>query len=134
MGPKLSTTFKMQSHQCMYKGTNPAGHTIADVGQDATGLVDHLGPLPAHLWLAADQCPQVLFSLAAFQPLFPKPVPLHGTAVTQAQQLALSLVECHASGRDPSIQPIQSPLLSYLQADNTPTQFGVIYKPNDGCT
>ncbi|KAK4828887.1 hypothetical protein QYF61_001445 [Mycteria americana] len=88
----------------------PAGHTIPDTSQDAVGLLGHLGILPAHVQLAVDQHPQVLFHQAAFQPLFPKPVTLHGVAVTQVQDPALSLVEPHTIGLGPSIQPVQIPL------------------------
>ncbi|KAK4828815.1 LOW QUALITY PROTEIN: hypothetical protein QYF61_000872, partial [Mycteria americana] len=52
--------------------------------QDAVGRLGHLGTLLAHIQLAVDQYPQVLFSQAAFQPLFPKSVALHGVVVTQS--------------------------------------------------
>ncbi|KAK4816192.1 hypothetical protein QYF61_012657 [Mycteria americana] len=67
---------------------------------------------------------------AAFQPLFPKPVALHGVAVAQVQDLALSLVEPHTIDLIPLIQPVQVPLQSLppLKKINTPTQLGVICK------
>ncbi|KAK4832881.1 hypothetical protein QYF61_026431 [Mycteria americana] len=67
---------------------------------------------------------------AAFQPLFPKPVALHGVGVTQVQDLALGLVEPHTIGLGPSIQPVQVPLQSLptLEQINTPAQLGVICK------
>ena len=78
----MNTAFKVQPPQCRVQGDNqflsPAGHTISDTSQDAVGLLGHLGTLLAHLQLAVDQQPQVLFCQAAFQPLFPKPVALHG--------------------------------------------------------
>ena len=41
-GPELNTGFKVCPHQCQEQGNNqcpgPAGHTIADTGQDAIGL------------------------------------------------------------------------------------------------
>ncbi|KAK4815525.1 hypothetical protein QYF61_003217 [Mycteria americana] len=109
---------------------SPAGHTISNTSQDAIGLLGHLGTLPAHIQLIVDQHPQLLFCLAAFQPLFPKPVALHGVAVAQVQDLALSLVEPHTIGLGPSIQPVQS--LPTLKQINTPTQTGVICKLAEG--
>ncbi|KAK4829622.1 hypothetical protein QYF61_005749 [Mycteria americana] len=95
-GPKLNTVFKVQSHQCRVQGHNhfrsPAGHTIPDTSQDAIGLLGHLGTLLAHIQAAVNQHPQVLLCQAAFQPLFPKPVALHGVAVTQVQDPHLALL------------------------------------------
>ncbi|KAK4817894.1 hypothetical protein QYF61_002063 [Mycteria americana] len=95
-GPKLNTVFEVQPHQCQVQGHDhfpgPAGHTISDTSQDAVGLFGHLGRLLAHVQPAVDQHPQVLFRRAAFQPLFPKPVALHGVVVTQAQAL-LNLIQ-----------------------------------------
>ncbi|KAK4817624.1 LOW QUALITY PROTEIN: hypothetical protein QYF61_021527, partial [Mycteria americana] len=102
-GPKLNTAFEVRPH-------HPAGHTIPDTSQDAIGLLGHLGTLLAHIQLAVDQHPQVLFHWAAFQPLFPKPVALHGVVVTQVQDLALSFVEPHTIDLSPWIQPVQVPL------------------------
>ncbi|KAK4812856.1 hypothetical protein QYF61_022582 [Mycteria americana] len=70
----------------------------------------------------------------AFEPLFPKPVALHGVAVAQVQDPALSLVEPHTTGLSPSIQPVQVPLQSLptLQQINTPAQLGVICKLTEG--
>ncbi|KAK4815938.1 hypothetical protein QYF61_010195 [Mycteria americana] len=71
---------------------------------------------------------------AAFQPLFPKPVALHGVAVAQVQDLALGLVKPHTIDLGPSIQPVHVPLQSLptLQQINTPTQLGVICKLTEG--
>ncbi|KAK4825855.1 hypothetical protein QYF61_003129 [Mycteria americana] len=90
------------------------------------------GILLAHIQLAVNQHPQVLLCWAAFQPLFPKPVALHGVAVAQVQDLALGLVEPHTTGLSPSIQPVQVPLQSLLTLKQikTPTQPGVICKLN----
>ncbi|KAK4828526.1 hypothetical protein QYF61_026948 [Mycteria americana] len=137
-GPKLNTVFEVRPHQCQVQGHNhfptPAGHTIADTSQDAIGFLGHLGTLLAHIQPAVNQHPQVLFCQAAFQPLFPKPVVLHGVAVAQVQDLALSLVEPHTIGPSPSIQPVQIPLQSLptFQQTNTPTQLGVICKLTEG--
>ncbi|KAK4824286.1 hypothetical protein QYF61_013031 [Mycteria americana] len=67
---------------------------------------------------------------AAFQPLFPKPVALHGIVVTQVQDLALGLVKPHTIGPSPSIQPVQVALQSLppLKQINAPAQLGVVYK------
>ncbi|KAK4826124.1 LOW QUALITY PROTEIN: hypothetical protein QYF61_005276 [Mycteria americana] len=133
-GPKLNTVFEVWPHQCRVQGHNhfpsPAGHAIFDTGQDAIGLLGRLGTLLAHIQAAVNQHPQVLLCQAAFQPLFPKPVALHGVAVAQVQDLALGLVKPHTIHPSPSIQPVQVPLQSLptLQQINTPTQLGVVCK------
>ncbi|KAK4817862.1 hypothetical protein QYF61_001531 [Mycteria americana] len=133
-GPKLNTVFEVRPHQCRVQGHNhfpsPAGHAIFDTGQDAIGLLGRLGTLLAHIQAAVNQHPQVLLCQAAFQPLFPKPVALHGVAVAQVQDLALGLVKPHTIHPSPSIQPVQVPLQSLptLQQINTPTQLGVVCK------
>ncbi|KAK4824184.1 hypothetical protein QYF61_012000 [Mycteria americana] len=137
-GPKLNTVFKVWPHQCQVQADNhapsPTGHTIPDTSQDAIGFLGHLGTLLAHIQPAVNKHPQVLFPWAAFQPLFPKPVALHGVVVTQVQDLALGLVKPHTIGLGPSIQPVQVPLQSLptLQQINTPAQFGVICKLTEG--
>ncbi|KAK4812776.1 hypothetical protein QYF61_020396 [Mycteria americana] len=139
-GPTLNTVFcfepliHIQPPQCRVQGDNPfptpAGHTIPDTSQDAVGLLGYLGTLLAHIQAAVNQHSRVLLCLAAFQPLFPKPVALHGVAVAQVQDPALSLVEPHTTGLGPSTQPVQIPLQSLptLKQINTPTQLGVICK------
>ncbi|KAK4828640.1 hypothetical protein QYF61_000288 [Mycteria americana] len=133
-GPKLNTAFEVRPHQCRVQGHNhfpsPAGHAIFDTSQDAIGLLGHLGTLLAHIQAAVNKHPQVLLCQAAFQPLFPEPVVLHGVAVAQVQDLALGLVKPHTVDLSPSIQPVQVPLQSLptLQQINTPTQLGVVCK------
>ncbi|GAB0205875.1 hypothetical protein GRJ2_003053100 [Grus japonensis] len=56
-------------------------------------LLATLATLLAHIQLAIDQYPQVLFCRAAFQTLFPKPVALPEVVVTQVQDPALCLIE-----------------------------------------
>ncbi|KAK4824175.1 LOW QUALITY PROTEIN: hypothetical protein QYF61_011472, partial [Mycteria americana] len=133
-GPKLNTGFEVRPHQCRVQGHDhfptPAGHAIFNTSQDAIGFLGYLGTLLAHIQAAVNQHPQVLFCLAAFQPLCPKPVALHGVAVAQVQDLALGLVEPHTIGLVPSIQPVQS--LPPLKQINTPTQLGVICKLTEG--
>ncbi|KAK4817943.1 hypothetical protein QYF61_003373 [Mycteria americana] len=137
-GPKLNTVFEVRPHQCRVQGhdhfPSPAGHTIFDTSQDAIGFLGHLGTLLAHIQPAVNQHPQVLFCQAAFQPLFPKPVALHGVVVTQVQDPALGLVEPHTIGPGPSIQPVQVPLQSLptLKQINTPSLLGVICKLTEG--
>ncbi|KAK4819236.1 hypothetical protein QYF61_027190 [Mycteria americana] len=128
--PKLNTIFEGHDHWW----PTPAGHTIPDTSQDAVGFLGHLGTLPAHVQPAVNQHPQVLFHWAAFQPLFPKPVVLHGVVVTQVQDPTLGLVEPHTIDVSPSIQPVQIPLQSLptLKQINTPAQFGVICKLTEG--
>ncbi|KAK4808596.1 hypothetical protein QYF61_009899 [Mycteria americana] len=115
-GPKLNTVFEVRPHQCRVQGHNhfptPAGHTIFDTSQDAIGFLGRLGTLLAHIQAAVNKHPQVLLCQAAFQPLFPKPVALHGVAVAQVQDLALRLVKPHTIDLGPSIQPVQVPLQS----------------------
>ncbi|KAK4818104.1 hypothetical protein QYF61_005907 [Mycteria americana] len=138
-GPKPNTVFKVQSDHCQLQGDNHfpslAGHTISHMSQDAIGLLGHLGTLPAHIQPAVNQRAQVLFHRAAFQPLFPKPVALHGVAVTQVQDPALGLVEPHTIHPSPSIQPVQVPLQSIptlKQTNTTPAQLGVLCKVTEG--
>ncbi|KAK4811614.1 hypothetical protein QYF61_017005 [Mycteria americana] len=137
-GPKLNTAFEVRPHQCRVQGhdhcPSPAGHTIPDTSQDAIGFLGHLGTLLAHIQLAVNQHPQVFLCWAAFQPLFPKPVALHGVAVAQVQDPALSLVEPHTIGPSPWIQPVQVPLQSLptLKQINTPAQLGVVCKLTEG--
>lgn len=50
--------------------------------------------LLADIQPAVDQQPQVLFLQAAFQPLFPKLIALHGVVVTTVQDLSLGSVGC----------------------------------------
>ncbi|KAK4826170.1 hypothetical protein QYF61_006032 [Mycteria americana] len=133
-GPKLNTVFEVRPHQCRVQGHNHfpsrAGHAIFDTSQDAIGFLGRLGTLLAHIQAAVNKHAQVLLCQAAFQPLFPKPVALHGVAVAQVQDLALGLVKPHTIDLGPSIQPVQVPLQSLptLQQINTPTQLGVICK------
>ncbi|KAK4813748.1 LOW QUALITY PROTEIN: hypothetical protein QYF61_023684 [Mycteria americana] len=121
-GPKLNTAFEVRPHQCRVQGDNhfptPAGHTIPDTSQDAIGFLGRLGTLLAHIQPAVDQHPQVLFCQAAFQPLFPKPVALHGVVVTQVWDPALGLVKPHTINLSPSIQPVQIPL-SFLPSSRS---------------
>ncbi|KAK4829526.1 hypothetical protein QYF61_005165 [Mycteria americana] len=137
-GPKLNTVFEVRPHQCRVQGhdhfPSPAGHAIFDTSQDAIGFLGRLGTLLAHIQAAVNQHFQVLLCQAAFQPLFPKPVVLHGVAVAQVQDLALGLVEPHTAGLGPSIQPVQVPLQSLptLKQINTPTQLGVVCKLTEG--
>ncbi|KAK4817052.1 hypothetical protein QYF61_026360 [Mycteria americana] len=134
VGPKLNTVFEVRPHQCRVQGhdhfPSPAGHAIFDTSQDAIGFLGRLGTLLAHIQAAVNKHPQVLLCQAAFQPLFPKPVALHGVAVAQVQDLALGLVKPHTIGLGPSIQPVQVPLQSLppLKQINTPTQLGVVCK------
>ncbi|KAK4810664.1 LOW QUALITY PROTEIN: hypothetical protein QYF61_007464 [Mycteria americana] len=133
-GPKVNTVFKVWPHQCRVQGhdhfPSPAGHTIPDTSQDAVGFLGHLGTLLAHIQAPVNQHPQVLFCQAAFQPLFPKPVALHGVVVTQVQDPTLGLVKPHTIDLGPLIQPVQVPLQSLppLKQINTPAQLGVICK------
>ncbi|KAK4820816.1 hypothetical protein QYF61_007210 [Mycteria americana] len=137
-GPKQNTVFEVRPHHCRVQGHNhfpsPAGHTIPDTSQDAIGFLGHLGTLLAHSQAAVNQHPQVLLCQAAFQPLFPKPVPLCRVVVAQVQDVALGLVEPHTIGPSPLIQPVWVPLQSLptLKQINTPTQLGVICKLTEG--
>ncbi|KAK4829830.1 hypothetical protein QYF61_006840 [Mycteria americana] len=137
-GPKLNTGFEVWPHQCQVQGHDhfptPAGHRIPDTSQDAIGFLGCLGTLLAHIQVAVNQHPEVLLCQAAFQPLFPKPVALHGVAVAQVQDLALGLVKPQTIDLGPSIQPVQVPLQSLppLKQINTPTQLGVVCKLTEG--
>ena len=81
----------------------PAGHPSSHAGQDAIGLLGHLGTPLAHVQPVVDQHPQVLFCWAAFQTLFPKPTPVLGVVMTQGQDPTLTILECHVIELSPSI-------------------------------
>ena len=87
----MNTVLEVQPQQCQVQGHDhlptAAGHTIPDTSQDALGLLGHLGTLLAHVQPAVDQHPKIFFCQAAFQPLFHKPVVLHGIVVTQVSVL-----------------------------------------------
>ncbi|PKU45971.1 hypothetical protein llap_3739 [Limosa lapponica baueri] len=94
-GPKLDTVLEVGPHQCPVQGDDhfpSPTHLTTDTGQDAVGLLGHLDTLLARVQPAVDQHPQALFCQAALQPLFPKPVALHGVVVTHVQDLALALL------------------------------------------
>ena len=128
----------MWPHHCQVQGDNhfpgPAGHTVSDTSQDASGLLGHLGTLLAHVQPAVNQHPQVLSHQAAFQPLCPKPVVLCGVGVTEVQGLALSLVESHTIGLGSAVKPAQIPLkcLPAFKQINTLPQLGVACKLIEG--
>ncbi|KAJ7410144.1 hypothetical protein WISP_111202 [Willisornis vidua] len=101
----------------------PAGHTVPDTGQDAIGLLGHLGTLLAHVQLPLNQNLQVPFCLSALQLLHPQPLELHGVVISKVQDPALGLVEPHTTEFSPSIQPVQVPLQSppaFQQIDTPP--------------
>ncbi|KAK4816620.1 hypothetical protein QYF61_019319 [Mycteria americana] len=137
-GPNTEHSIQVRPHQCRVQGhdhfPSRAGHAIFDTHQDAILFLGHLGTLLAHIQLAVDQDPQVLSCRAAFQPLFPKPVALHGVAMAQVQDLALGLLKPHTIDLGPLIQPVQIPVQSLptLQQINTPAQLGVICKLTEG--
>lgn len=60
---------------------SPAGHAIFNRGQDAIGLLVHLGTPLAHIQSAVDLHSEVLFWWATFKPLFSQPSKLHGVVV-----------------------------------------------------
>ncbi|KAK4832141.1 LOW QUALITY PROTEIN: hypothetical protein QYF61_020881 [Mycteria americana] len=131
-GPKLNTVFEVWPHQCRVQGhghfPSPAGHAIFDTSQDAIGFLGHLGTLLAHIQAAANQHPQVLFCLAAFQPLFPKPRCM-GLLWPKCRTLHLALLNliqltsAHRSSLSRSLCRAFS---------HTPTQLGVICKLTEG--
>ncbi|KAK4825736.1 hypothetical protein QYF61_002175 [Mycteria americana] len=133
-GPKTEHSIRGAASPVLSTGGNhfpsPAGHTIFDTSQDAIGFLGRLGTLLAHIQPAVNQRPQVLLRQAACQPLFPKPVALHGVAVAQVQDPTLGLVKPHTIDLGPSIQPVPVPLQSLptLKQINTPTQLGVVCK------
>ncbi|KAK4824093.1 LOW QUALITY PROTEIN: hypothetical protein QYF61_010604, partial [Mycteria americana] len=131
VGPKLNTVFEVRPHQCRVQGHNhfpsPAGHAIFDTSQDAIGFLGCLGTLLAHIQPAVNQHSQVLLCQAAFQPLFPKPVALHGVAVAQVQDLALGLVKPHTIDLGVSKPPLvqleaisSRPMACYLGEETDP--------------
>ena len=83
-----------------------AHHTIPDPGQDAIGLLGHLGTLLAHIQPPFRQYSKVPFHQAAFQPHLPKPVGLPGVVVTKMQDPTLGPIETHAINLGPLIQSV----------------------------
>ncbi|KAJ7404997.1 hypothetical protein WISP_142413 [Willisornis vidua] len=133
-GPELDTATEVWPHQFQVQRKNhfpgPAGHTIPDTDQDATGHLGHLGTLQAHGQSGVNPNPQVPFCLAALQPLCPQPVRLHGVVVIKVQDPALGLVKPQPAGFGPPLQPLQVPPQSppTIQQIETPPQLGVICK------
>ncbi|RMC21926.1 hypothetical protein DUI87_02797 [Hirundo rustica rustica] len=136
-GPDLETILKVWPDQCRVQGKNdlpaPAGHTIPDTGQDAIGLLGHLGTLLAHVQPAADQYPQVPFLLGTVQPHHPQPITLQGVIVAKVQDSSLGLIKLHLARLCPSIQPFQISLKSHptFQQIDTRSQLTVICKFTD---
>jgi len=112
----MDTVLQVRPHQGQVQGHDlfptPAGDTIPDTSQDAIGVLGHLGTLLVRVQSPVHQHPKVLVRPAAFQPLLPKPVVLHGIVVTKVQDPALGLVETHTNGLSPLIRPVQIPLQS----------------------
>jgi len=75
--PKLNTVLQVRPHQCRVQGhdhlSTPAGHIIPETSQDAVVLLGHLGTLLAHVQLAVDQHPKVLFHQVALRCSSPTP-------------------------------------------------------------
>ena len=91
---------------CPYRGTVTScsvGCTVSDASQDAVGLLGHLGTELAHVQQAVSSNPQILFLPAAFQPLCPKSVVMHGAVVIKVQDLTFGLVQAHTIGLSPLI-------------------------------
>ncbi|KAK4819998.1 hypothetical protein QYF61_017377 [Mycteria americana] len=133
--PLLTQLGAISSHPiACHLGEEADPHLSTTSFQDANGFLGHLGTLLAHVQPAVNQHPQVLFCRAAFEPLFPKPVALHGVAGAQEQDPALGLVKPHTIDLGPLIQPVPIPLQSLLTLKkvDTPTQFGVICKFTEG--
>jgi len=133
-GLKSNTVFEVGPHRCRVQGhdhfPSPAGHAVPDTRQDAVSLLGHLSTLLADVQSAINQHSHVPFHPAAFQPLFLKPVQLHGVVVTKVQDLVLGLVETHTTDLGSLTQTVQTPLKSLptLEQIDTPTQLGVICK------
>ncbi|KAK4826814.1 hypothetical protein QYF61_011622, partial [Mycteria americana] len=73
----------------------PAGHAALDAAQDTDGFLGCECTLSAHVQLFMHQYPQVLLLRAALHPFIPQSVWILGIAPTQAQDLALGLLELH---------------------------------------
>lgn len=100
-----------------------AGHTLSSTGEDAVGLLGHLSVLVTHVQTAVDQHPQVLSCQTSVPEALPPAYIASWSFMTQVQDLALNLVECHAIELGLLIQPIQIPLqrLPIPKQINTPT-------------
>ncbi|PKU48586.1 hypothetical protein llap_1122 [Limosa lapponica baueri] len=98
--------------------------------QDAVGFLGCKHTLTAHVELLIHQHPQVLLLRDALNPFSAQPVVVLGIAVTQAQDLALGLLELHEIRTGPPLKPVQVPLDSIpsLQHVGHATQPGVVSK------
>jgi len=88
----------VQPHQCWVQRDShlpgPADCTIADTSQDTVGhLLGHSCTLLAHVQPAVNWHLLMLFLYAAFQPLCPKPVAMHGLVVTKEYLVLSKLIQ-----------------------------------------
>ncbi|RMC04774.1 hypothetical protein DUI87_17946 [Hirundo rustica rustica] len=133
-GPKQNPGLEVQPHQCPAQGTITALILLAisDTGQDAFGLLGHLGT-PGSCSAAVAQHLQVL-SLGHLPAILFLACSTAWSCCDQMQDPAFVLVEPHTTGFGPSIRPVQIPLQTppALPQINTPTQLGVTCKVTEG--
>ncbi|KAK4829425.1 hypothetical protein QYF61_004300 [Mycteria americana] len=140
--PEVDAILQVGSHQNGVEGQNhlpqPADHASFDAAQDTVGVLGCEHTLLAHVQLFVQlfihQHPQVLLGRAALHHFIPQPVLILGVAPTQAQDLALGLVEPHEIHMCPLLQLVQVPLdgILSLRCVNHTTQLGVICKCAEG--
>lgn len=88
----------------------PAGHAPLDSTQDTIGLLGYKCTLLAHVKSFISWHPQVLIFRTALKLFSAQSVSVLGIALSQAQDLALVLVEPHEDGIGPPLKPVQAPL------------------------
>ena len=86
-GPALNTALKLYPYQCCAERNNHlllllAALFLTQGRMPFIGLLGQLGTRLAHIHLADSYHLQILFFLAAFQPLCPTPVASQGVVVT----------------------------------------------------
>jgi len=108
--PQLNRVLETRPHQNLTQRDDhlpaPAGCTISNTSQDASGLLGHLGTLLAQGQPSIDQHTHNLFIHVVLQLLCPNPVAIHGTKM---QHTALGLIEAHTIGFSLLILSVQIP-------------------------
>ncbi|PKU45927.1 hypothetical protein llap_3762 [Limosa lapponica baueri] len=133
--PTLDTALQMGSHESIVERQDhlpqPADHASFDATHDAVGFLGCQHTLLNHVELLINQHPQVLLLRAVLNPFSAQPVFVPGIAMSQVQDLALSLVELHEVQTVPCLKPVQV-LLDGIPSLDRATQLGVVSKLPEG--
>lgn len=112
--PTLNTVYEVQPQQSWVQRDHhfprTDSHIISDTSLGAIDLLGHPSTPVAPIQPAIGQYSQAPFCQASFHPPFFHLVVMHGLAVPQVQDTALSLAERQTVGLSIYVQPIQVPL------------------------